>query len=102
MLPVYWSGPPDMSSVPCVRREQRARVPACIQGHRQLPLGNRSPPKCLANASASSCSAKQNTTTSLSSRRMAYVSGVADRKPAAQNITSLFTGSRAFSARSAT
>jgi hypothetical protein len=28
--------------------------PACFQDHRQLPLGNRSPPKCLAKASASS------------------------------------------------
>jgi hypothetical protein len=45
--------------------------------------------------------AKQNTTKSLSSRRMEYVSGVADRTPAAQNITSRFVGPRTFSARSA-
>jgi hypothetical protein len=44
--------------------------PACFQDHRQLPLGNRSPPKCFAKASASSGLAKQNTTRSLSSRRM--------------------------------
>jgi hypothetical protein len=54
----------------------------------------------MANASASSGSAKQNTTTSLWSRRMEYVSGAADRRPAAQNITSPFTGSRTFSAGS--
>jgi hypothetical protein len=33
---------------------------------------------------------KQNTTKSLSSRRSEYVSGVAERRPAAQNITSVF------------
>jgi hypothetical protein len=41
---------------------------------------------------------KQNTTKSLSSRRREYVSGVADRTPAAQNITSLFLTPWTFSA----
>jgi hypothetical protein len=45
---------------------------------------------------------KQKTTKSLSSRRSEYVSGVADRTPAAQNISSRSTGSRTFSAGSAT
>jgi hypothetical protein len=42
------------------------------------------------------------TTKSLSPRRRGYVSGAADRRPAAQNITSRLTGSRTFSAGSAT
>jgi hypothetical protein len=46
--------------------------------------------------------AKQNTTKALSSRRTEYVSGVADRTPAAQIITSLFLRPRTFSAGSAT
>jgi hypothetical protein len=78
------------------------QVGRCFQDHRHLPLGNRSPLKCLAKASASSGLEKQNTTTSPSSLRSAYVSGVADRTPAAQNITSLSTGARTFSAGSAT
>jgi hypothetical protein len=45
--------------------------------------GNLSPPKRWAKATASSGLAKQNTTKSLSSRRREYVSGVADRTPAA-------------------
>jgi hypothetical protein len=40
---------------------------------------------------------KQNTTKSLSSRRREYVSGAADRTPAAQNITSLFLRPRTLS-----
>jgi transglutaminase-like putative cysteine protease len=55
-----------------------------------------------ATASASFGFAKQNTTKALSSRRTEYVSGVADRTPAAQNITSLFLRPRTFSAGSAT
>jgi hypothetical protein len=43
--------------------------------------------------------AKQNTTKSLSSWRNEYLSGVADRTPAAQNIPSLFTGSCTLSKR---
>jgi hypothetical protein len=50
-------------------------------------------PNGSANASASSGLAKQNTTNSLSSQRRKYVSGVADRTPAAQNITSRFSRS---------
>jgi hypothetical protein len=45
----------------------------------RLPVANRSPPKHLANAIASSGLAKQNTTKLRSSRRREYVSGVADR-----------------------
>jgi hypothetical protein len=86
----------------CVRPEQtRSDRPACFQGYRQLS-GNRSPLKRLAKAFASSGLAKQNTTKSLSLRRREYVNGVADRTPAAENITSLFTGSRTLSAGSAT
>jgi hypothetical protein len=51
---------------------------------------SRSPPNRLVKASASSGLAKPNTTKSLSSRRREYVSGDADRTPAAQGITSLF------------
>jgi hypothetical protein len=68
-------------SAPCVRPEQRARVPACFQRHCRLPVGNRFPPKRSANASASSGLAKQNTTKSLSSRRGEHVSGLADKTP---------------------
>jgi hypothetical protein len=60
--------------------------PRCFQGYRRFS-GNRFPPKRLAKASASSGLPQQNTTKSLSSRRREYVSGVADRTPAAQNIT---------------
>jgi hypothetical protein len=98
-LPVYWSGPPTRADVLHLAfvLNNALGSPACFQGRRQLPLGNRSPEKCLAKASASSGLAKQNTTTSLSSRRMEYVTGVADRTPAAQNISSLFLRSRTFS-----
>jgi hypothetical protein len=51
---------------------------------RQRQLASGSPPKRLAKASASSGLEKQNTTKWLSSRRREYVSGVADRTPAAQ------------------
>jgi hypothetical protein len=61
-----------------------------------------SPPKRLAEASASSGLGKQNTTKSLSSRRRAYVSCAADKAFAAVNITSLFLRPRALSAASAT
>jgi hypothetical protein len=45
---------------------------------------------------------KQNTTNSVSSRRMEYLSRAADRAAAALNITSLFMRPRTFSAGSAT
>jgi hypothetical protein len=61
-----------------------------VQRHHRPPVGNRSPPKRLAKASASSGLATQNTTKSLSSHRREYASGVADKAPAAQNIASLF------------
>jgi hypothetical protein len=44
-------------------------APVCFQAYRQ-GTGSNFPPKCLAKASASSGSAKQNTTTSLSFWRM--------------------------------
>ena len=47
--------------------------PDCFQGHSWLPVGNRWPPKRLANASASSDLAKQNTKSPASWRRE-YVS----------------------------
>jgi hypothetical protein len=62
---------------------------ACFQGHRRPLVANLSPPKRSVKAAASAGSAKQNTTKSLSSRRMEYVSSAADRAAAAQNITSL-------------
>lgn len=65
-------------ALPC-RLNSALGSPACFQGHPRLPVGNCFPPKRLASASASSGSAKQNTTTSLSSRRREYVSDVADR-----------------------
>jgi hypothetical protein len=65
-------------------------------------VGNRSPPRRSANASASSDLEKQNTTKSLSSRRREYVSGVADKAAAVVNITSLFLRPRIFLAGSAT
>jgi hypothetical protein len=58
--------------------------------------------KAPAKVCTSSGLAKQNITKSLSSRRKEYVSGTADRTPAAQNITSLFLRPRTFSAGSAT
>jgi hypothetical protein len=54
-------------------------------------VGNCAPPKRSANAFAPSGLAKQNTTNSLSSLRREYVSGAADRTPAAQNAISRFT-----------
>jgi hypothetical protein len=51
---------------------------------------------------ASTVLAMQNSTKSLSSWRTEYVSGVADRTPAAQNITSLFVRPRTLSAATAT
>jgi hypothetical protein len=57
-----------------------------LQGHRWF-VDKGSPPKRLAKASASSDLEKQNTTKSLSSLRVEYVSGVAYKTPAAQNIT---------------
>jgi hypothetical protein len=86
-LPVYWSGPPtgaDVLHLAFVLNDALGS-PACFQGHRWV-TDNRSPPKRLAKASASSDLAKQNTTKSLSSRRREYVSGAADRTPAAQKI----------------
>jgi hypothetical protein len=81
---------------------RRRRKRPCFQGSdRRLPIANRSPPKRLAKASASSGLEKQNITNSLSSRRREYVNGVADRTPAAQNITSLFLRPRTLSAGSA-
>jgi hypothetical protein len=83
-------------------RKPRARARQCpARSPRRLPVAKSLPPKCSANASASSGLDKQNTTTSLWSRRMEYVSGVAERRPAAQKITSRFTGSRSFSTESA-
>ena len=67
--------------------------PRLFSGYFQV-TGNRFPPKRLAKTSASLDLAKQNTTKSPPSQRSEYVSGVADRTPAAQNITSRFTGSR--------
>jgi hypothetical protein len=61
----------------------------------------KAPPKALGKGLRVFRICKQNTTKSLSSRRREYVGGVADRTPAAQNITSRFTGSRTFSAGSA-
>jgi hypothetical protein len=78
-----------------------ARVTGLFSG--SPPAARRQPPSTEAQkTSASSGFEKQNTTTSLWSRRMEYVSGVAGRTPAAQNNTSRFTRSRTFSAGSAT
>jgi hypothetical protein len=98
-LRLCWSGPPpgaDVLHLAFVLNNVLGS-PACFEHHRRPPVGNRFPPNRPAKASASCGLAKQNTTTSLSSRRMEYVSGVADRIPAAQNITSRFTRSRTFS-----
>jgi hypothetical protein len=54
-------------------------LPFCFTGRRRLPVANRAPPKRLANATASTVLAKQNTTKSLSSRRRGYVSCAADK-----------------------
>jgi hypothetical protein len=53
-------------------------------GSRRLPVADRSPPKRLAKACASSGLAKQNTMKSLSSQRREYASGVVHRTSAAQ------------------
>jgi hypothetical protein len=99
-----WSGPPPRADVlhDAFVVNNALGSPACFQGHRRLPVGNRSPPKRLAKASAFPALEKQNTTKSLSSRRREFASGVADRIPAAQNITSRLTRPYTFSARSAT
>ena len=74
----------------------------CFQPSAGCPSSPTALHQALAKASASSGLAKQNTMKSLSSRRKQYASGVPDRTPAAQNITSLFARSRTFSAGKAT
>jgi hypothetical protein len=63
-LPVYLSGPPTWADVLHLAfvLNNALESPACFQGHRGLPVFNRSPLKRLAKASASSGLAKQNTT----------------------------------------
>jgi hypothetical protein len=102
-LLIYWSGPPTRPDVLHLAfvLNKALGSPRLFQGHRRLSAGNHFPPKRPAKASASSGLEKKNTTKSLSSRRREDVSGVADKRPAAQNITSRFKGSRTFSAGSA-
>jgi hypothetical protein len=94
-LPVYSSGPPTRADVLHLAfvHERRARA-ACLLVTADCPANR--PPKRLAKASTSSELTKQNTTTSLSSRRREYVSDVADRALAAENITSVFEAPHRF------
>jgi hypothetical protein len=80
----------------------RARVARLFQSQRRLPSAT-APHRCdWQRPPALPTLEKQNTTKSLSSRRREYVGGVADRRPAAPNIASLFLRRRTFSAGSAT
>src|SRR5215467_507474 len=100
LLPVYWSGPPTRPDVspPRDRSEQRARVPRLLSGSPWQTLPTESIGKRLRVFRLG----KAEQTKSPSSRRREYVSGVADRTPAAQNITSPFLTPGTFSAGSAT